>query len=327
MQLNETRTVAYSGDVTFLRRIFQDTLGYSPKIYSLHQLLQAKSRDRLSEIDLVWVLTEPKVDSFLLNHFPNLQFLLSSTTGLTHIDVEELRNRGIKLFSLRDFPTEMSRVSSSSEHTWLLVMAVWRRLLQHDANPTFMNISNSRYEFPFTQLQSRTLGLVGFGRIGRNLAKYGACFGMNIIAFDPYISGSDIPNIRHVQEITELLREADIVVLAASKVNRGPILGRSELLQMKMGSMFVNISRGSLVDEVTLRELLVNGQIMGVALDVFDSEENDNSPIKILDWITLKQRGYNLVLTPHIGGSAVDAIDEVHRILVKLDIFKFEQTV
>lgn len=277
------------------------------------------------DVVLVWLELEPIPAAVDLSKLTSLRAVFTSTTGLDHINVNLLQDLGIPLFSLNTFTHIRNQVSSTSELTWGLVIAVYRRiylnmlLLQNQRT-----INSIRERHKSEQLKGKVLGIVGFGRIGKALASYGILFGMKVLFFDPYIvdfGGYKSSDARPVS-LEEVLSKSHVVVICASKApNRVPIIGKTELELMNESSIIVNTARGSLWDEQAVAEALVEGRISGVGVDVYTAEElgaeTQRSPLQELDPAT-----FNIIATPHIGGATVDALQTV-TILLAEEINKF----
>lgn len=318
---DETLHIAYAGNSSFLIRLFESIHGLAPNITSLETLLTGEDSNMNSTINVLWVLTEPKVEIGLLSHFPNLKVVITATTGLTHLDLDLLKALDISVISLRDVPNRMLEISSSAEHAWLLVLATWRRFIQFSTDSPFINLPTVRYKYRFNQISGKTLGIVGMGRIGKQVQKYAEAFGMNTIFYDPCVTLASNSSVRKCESIMELVAQSEVVLLSASKVSEDVILTRSVLSNFKPGAILVNISRGSLLDEKALIEMVEGGDIAGIGCDVFGFEEAGNSAVTKKRWEQFYKSGNNVVLTPHVGGAAEDAITSVHTFLIEKFVF------
>jgi D-3-phosphoglycerate dehydrogenase len=150
------------------------------------------------------------------------------------------------------------------------------------------------------ELRGKTMGLVGFGRIGKEVARRARAFGMEIVAFDPY--PDETYAVEHdvtLLPLQSLLETADVVSLHAAASDGGPLLGHKEIAMMRKGAIIINTARGQLVDEEVLAEALREGRLSGAGLDVFAEEPPEGSPLLALDCV---------VLTPHIGGQTREAL-------------------
>ena len=154
-----------------------------------------------------------------------------------------------------------------------------------------------------SELWKKTLGLVGFGRIGHGVAKRALGFDMQVLAYDPYVQAESIEHGVSLVSLDEVLRRADFVSLHASLNDETRhMIGKAQLQVMKPSAYLINTSRGGLVDEKALYAVLVENQIAGVAQDVYDMEPPKDSPLLQLE---------NVVLTPHIGAHTRESIERM----------------
>jgi D-3-phosphoglycerate dehydrogenase len=158
------------------------------------------------------------------------------------------------------------------------------------------------------ELHEKTVGLVGYGAVGRLVAHYLEAFGSHILAFDPYCQGD--PRPAEMVDLPTLLRQSDVVSLHARLTQESHhLIGRKELALMKPTAVLINTARSGLVDEPALIEALSRRQIMGAALDVFETEPlSPASPLVKLD---------NVTLTPHVAGSTVDAFRDSPKLMAR----------
>jgi phosphoglycerate dehydrogenase-like enzyme len=237
---------------------------------------------------------------------PELRVVVTATTGADHIDADALARRGIPLLTLKGQREILSDLTPAAEHAWLLLMACARRLPA--AHGHVLAGGWNRTDFPGMMLKSKTLGIVGCGRLGRWMARYGGAFGMRCRGYDPYLDTWP-PGIERV-ELPELLATSDFITLHVHLTpdNRG-LLGRAEFEQMKRGCIFINTSRGELIDEAALLEGLEKGRIGAAGLDVLTGEP-DVAEHPLRHYALARD---NLIVTPHVAGYSPDAVRVVVR--------------
>jgi D-3-phosphoglycerate dehydrogenase len=191
-----------------------------------------------------------------------------------------------------------ANVVSAAEMTCALILASARHLL-----PAGTALRQGRWErsrYTGVELSGKTLGVIGFGRIGTLVAERMAAFGMGIVAHDPYLGGVS-PDGVELLPLEELLRRADVVTIHLPRTAETiGLIGRDELAAMKPTALLVNVARGGIVDEQALHDALVSGRIAGAALDVYGQEPCTGSPLFELD---------NVTPTPHLGASTSEAQD------------------
>ncbi len=232
-----------------------------------------------------------------------LRLIVRAGVGLDNIDVEAARERGIEVKN-----TPRASSISVAELTLAHMLALARSLPQ-----ATQSLREGRWEkksFKGVELYGKTLGVIGIGRIGREVAKRALCFGMRVIAYDKYVSESPIPEVKMVS-LEELLRESDFVTLHIPPDPAGPVIGKREIETMKDGAYIINCARGGVVDEEALLEALDSGKLAGAGLDVFAEEPPTNGRLL---------RHPKVTLTPHIGAQTREAQarvgDEVAEIVI-----------
>jgi len=233
------------------------------------------------------------VSKAVFTHAPNLKVVGRAGVGVDNIDVAEATARKIAVVNA---PT--ASTISVAELAVGHMISLLRHLPEADRSVKEGKWEKKRLEG--RELFEKTLGLVGSGRIGAEVAKRAQAFGMRVIAYDPYLSASiaEILGIRLVDK-EAVFREADVVsVHAALTPETKGMVGAAELAQMKRGAILVNCARGEIVQEAALAEALRSGRISGAAVDVFDTEPPVGSPLLAAP---------NVVFTPHLGASTRDA--------------------
>ena len=271
--------------------------------------------DRLGDVDILVVRLRHQVDGEVMNAAPNLRVIVSPTTGLDHIDLDEARVRGISVLSLKGETDFLNNVTATAELTWALILELARSVGR--AHSDVLGGRWDRNAWVGRSLKGRTLGLLGFGRLGRIVADYGQAFRMEVVAHDPFVRDFP-PGVRSLP-FKEVLQVADIlsvhVPLEAETVG---LLGRGQFDLLKPGAWLVNTSRGRILDEAALLDALRSGRVGAAALDVLAEETAggkdwlERSPL--LDYA---RRHDNLVLTPHIGGATRDAMAETEIFMAK----------
>ena len=265
----------------------------------------------LSDTEVLMVRLGRYIGEDVLSLAPNLRYLVSATTGLDHLDLVAAKSASVRVVTLRECYELIQDVSATAEHCWGLLLALIRstnRALGHVLDGGW-----DRNLFWGRQLRGKTLGIIGYGRIGSMLAKYGDAFGMNILACD--IDKSKIDLSVESIELTELVKRSDIITV---NVTADPenlhLISRSLISNFKQGSFFLNTSRGMLVDNEALAESVVSGQVAGVAVDVLEGEEYgtlDNDPL-----LKCAKQGCNVLITPHIGGATRESIEQAESAVV-----------
>jgi len=245
-----------------------------------------------------------------------LQILASPTTGVTHIDENSAQLAKVQVVTLRGQDELLGQVTSTAEHAWTLLLALTRSLRVSSSRP--LDGRWCRDGLEINQVSGKTLGVIGLGRLGRMVANYGSAFGMKVLGTDP-LFGRGFPVDMEVTDLSTVLALSDVVILTASyEPGQDPILGEGELRQMKAGSTLINVSRGELIDEVALVDCLTDGKPARFGADVLtgDSCWGADEPIAS-SLISLAKTSSSVLLTPHVGGYAAEAIDVTRRWLIQ----------
>ena len=251
----------------------------------------------IADADALVVRSATKVTAELLDKAPHLRVVGRAGVGVDNIDLEEATRRGVLVMS-----TPGGNAVSVAEHTFALLLALARQVPRLDAA-----IREGRWEKSSaagTELRGKTLGLIGLGRIGSEVAVRAEAFDMKVLGYDPYISEAAAREVQvELVPMERLLAESDFVSLhtALSPATQNMINAKT-LAQMKKGARLINAARGELIDEAALAEALKTGQLAGAAVDVFVQEPPKTSPLVGLP---------NVIATPHVAGSTTEAQEEV----------------
>ena len=261
-----------------------------------------------SDINVLVTRLAKTLSQEFLGKFPNLEVIVSPTTGTDHIDVKFCLSRGIRVLNLYELGGSLEAVSSTAEHTLGLILAITRQTLC-SALSVLQENTWDRDAFRGRQLSELSLGIVGFGRIGLKLSRYAKPLFRRVSAFD-----TDVTKLRGHQDLraanlSELLKDSDVVAITASVSDGRPVISSDEIRVMKEQTFLVNTSRGSLVDEHAVADSLLSGKLAGYGADVltgepFESESLGENPI-----IKMGKAGLNVVVTPHVGGCTSDAMN------------------
>jgi D-3-phosphoglycerate dehydrogenase len=251
--------------------------------------------ERIGEYDALIVRSGTKVTAELLERADRLKVIGRAGVGVDNVDVAAATRRGIVVAN-----APQSTVISAAEHTVALLLALARNVPQ--AHAALREGRWERSRFGGVELAGKTLGIVGFGRIGQQVARRARALEMRVVAYDPYVAPDRFRALgaEHASELGALLAESNFLTLhlTLTEETRG-LLGREQLAAAKPGIRIVNVARGELVDEEALAEALQNGTVAGAALDVFSAEPYSGPLLELP----------NVVVTPHLGASTEEAQD------------------
>lgn len=243
------------------------------------------------------VRSATKVTADLLDKAPNLRCVGRAGVGVDNIDLDAATQRGILVMS-----TPGGNAVSVAEHTFALMLSVARQVPRVDK--AFHEGKWEKSSASGTELSGKTLGLIGLGRIGGEVAIRAQAFDMRVLGYDPYISEAAAKEFSvELVPLDRLLAESDFISLhTALSPTTQNMINAAALAKMKKGAVIINAARGELIDEAALADALKSGHIAGAGLDVFAVEPPKNSPLVGLP---------NVVGTPHIAGSTTEAQEEV----------------
>ncbi len=241
----------------------------------------------------ILVRSAVKVTDKVIEAADSLQVIGRAGIGVDNIDVDKATEKGIVVMNTPD-----ANATTTAELTFAHILSLSRSLPAAD-----LSVRSGKWErskFMGAELANKTLGIIGFGNIGRIVASRAKAFKMKIVAFDPFVTDEAFEN-EGVTPLTvdELVKVSDFITLhcPVNDKTRG-ILNADRIQSMKKGARIINVARGGLVDEQALYEGIKSGQLAGAALDVFVNEPPGESPLLELD---------NVVFTPHLGASTDEA--------------------
>ena len=251
--------------------------------------------ERIGAYDGLIVRSATRVTGELIERAERLKVIGRAGVGVDNVDVPAATKRGILVVN-----APQSTVVSAAEHAIGLLLALARSIPQ--AHAALKEGRWERSRFGGVELAEKTLGLVGFGRIGQQVARRARGLSMRVVAHDPFVSAERMRElgVEPAASLEEVLAAADFISLHTTLTSetRG-LIGRAELAKAKDGVRIVNVARGELVDEEALAEALRSGKVAGAALDVF-SHEPYAGPLLELD---------SVIVTPHLGASTQEAQD------------------
>jgi D-3-phosphoglycerate dehydrogenase len=257
---------------------------------------RAQLTERIGDFDGVLIRSGTQMDSELLGLATRLRAVGRAGVGVDNVNVPEATKRGIVVAN-----APLSNVISAAEHTMAMLLALARNIPQ--ANASLSSGKWERSKFSGVEVYEKTLGVLGFGRIGQLVAARAKAFGMNIVAYDPFVSAERYKELGVEKADTPdgVYAVADFLTVHLPKTPETEgIINAESLAKCKDGVRVLNVARGPLVVDADLKAAIDSGKVGGAALDVFQSEPITDHPLF----------GYpNVVVTPHLGASTVEAND------------------
>jgi D-3-phosphoglycerate dehydrogenase len=264
--------------------------------------------DILQKTEILFAPLGCQVDKAKIASCPNLKVIASNTTGHPHIDVIYAKEKGIHVACLKFAQDFLKTITPTAELTWGLILTLTRNMLP--AHKAALQGQWDRRPFGApAMLSSLSLGVIGHGRLGGLVAKYGKAFDMDVTYYDPFVSASQ-HGAKRMETLEDLIERSDIVTLHVPHEPETENLISAKLFaRMKKGAWFINTARGELMDWNALLNGLKTGHLAGAALDVFEGEFEPDFQARFPDHPVLDyaRTHDNLILTPHIGGSTLDA--------------------
>lgn len=279
--------------------------------------VQEELYNHIAEADAYFASLYVRLDREAIERATRLRVVATPSTGLDHLDLAAMKERGIELISLKEDIEFLDNITATAEMAWALLLAVVRRLPW-----SFQAAQQGRWardDFRGHQLSGMTLGILGYGRLGRIIAEYGKAFRMRVLACDTR-AVNPAQGVEIVDHET-LWRESDVLTLHIHLTPENTnFIDSNVLAQMKSNAIILNTSRGAIIDEAALLQVLESGRIGGAGLDVITGEWSPdlaNHPL-----IRYAREHQNLVISPHTGGITCESQSQAYqRIAGKLKNF------
>ncbi len=308
-----------------MRILITEASSYSKKAIDIYRQLGEvilidsdleEVQSHLPEIDVLVVKLRFNWSESLLSRAKLLKYIVTSTTGLNHIKLP--LNSDIKVVSLKGEVDFLRTITPTAELTWGLIISLMRNL------PAAINgvkaLSWDRNQYIGQELFGKTIGIVGYGRLGSIIAKYAVAFGLSVKVFDCELGRKNcLPEGVEFLDLDTLLKTSDIVTLhiplVESNIN---FINANRLTLMKKTAVLVNTSRGEILDEMHLLNMLEQGLLSGAALDVLSDEVSGK-----VNWmqgnelVNSNKLGGKLLITPHIGGACFDSMKRTEEFVAK----------
>lgn len=249
--------------------------------------------DVIKDFDAIIVRSRTKVTREVIEASNKLKVIARAGVGVDNVDVQTATERGVMVINAPE-----STSITVAEHTMGLILALSRKIAIADSS-----VKNGKWEksrFMGIELNGKTLGVIGMGRIGSQVVTRSKAFGMETLVYDPYITEKTASELGvTVVDLETLIKKSDVMTIHVPLTSETKhLIAREQLEMMKNNAFLVNCARGGIINEDDLYEALATGKIRGAGLDVFENEPPEDSPLLGLD---------NVVLTPHIAASTSEA--------------------
>jgi len=258
-------------------------------------------KEQVAEVDVVLVRSKTKCDRDYIDRAKKLRLVIRGGVGLDNIDVDYARSKGVQVFN-----TAEASAVAVAELAFALMIAVPSRLI--DGHVSMTQRQWLKKELKRTELMGKTLGLIGAGNIGTELARRALAFGMRVIAFDPLLKGHELVELVRLEQV---LAQSDYLSLHVPLTDetRG-MINKDTIAKMKDGAVIVNTARGKCIVEADVAEALKSRKLRAYATDVWFSDPPDPA-CPLYD-------APNVVMTPHIGASSTENLLRIGDVVVHI---------
>lgn len=274
---------------------------------SVEQLLY-----NIGDYEILFIRLRFKLTQEILKKATKLKYILTATTGLDHIDVDYFENKGGKVISLKGETEFLATIPSTAEHTWALLMALVKKIpfAFDDVKKGYWNRDN----FKGNNLKGKNIGILGMGRVGKQVANFAKAFQLNVGYYDIHPIKT---KFKCFTSPNELFAWANIISIHIPYNSENENFVDCLLLRDCNSSLIIiNTSRGNIWDENVIVELLMKQKIKGVATDVL-KDEFDKATININPLIKLAKDNYNVIVTPHIAGATYESMEMTENFIVE----------
>ncbi|MFN0214463.1 MAG: NAD(P)-dependent oxidoreductase [Saprospiraceae bacterium] len=301
------------------RILIAETKDYSPEATALLRELgdvdlietpKSGLKKALETYDVFWFRLAFRIEASDLPVNPRCRFIVCPMTGLDHIDLDACDAKGIQVLSLRGEYTFLRSVRATAELTIGLTLALLRNI--PEAAKHVQAGGWDRQQFQGRELQDKTVGIAGMGRLGKITAQYFRIFGCHVLGFDPIPFNEE--GVVPCESLKNLVAQSDIVSIHVNYLPENHHLFNEALFSnFKKGSVLINTARGALIDSTSLLRQLQIGHLSGAALDVIENEhKHTDSPL-----IAYARQHKHLIITPHIGGNTAESFEKTEVFLAE----------
>ncbi|TDW47158.1 D-3-phosphoglycerate dehydrogenase [Flavobacterium sp. 270] len=266
----------------------------------------------IADFDFLFVRLRFKLTKEILEKAPKLKYILTATTGLDHIDADYFESIGGRIISLKGETQFLGTIPSTAEHTWALLMAMLKKI-----PAAFDDVKKgnwNRDNFKGNNFKGKNIGILGMGRVGKQVADFAEVFQLNVGYYDTHSVKSKFKSFKSP---IELFAWSDIISIHIPYNSENDNFIDAQLLQScNPNAILINTSRGNVWDEKAIIELLEKKKIKGVATDVLQNEF-DKTAIFTNPLIKLAKKNSNIIITPHIAGASYESMQITEEFIVE----------
>jgi D-3-phosphoglycerate dehydrogenase len=268
--------------------------------------------EKIKDFDALMIRSQTKVTKKILEAGKNLKIVGRAGVGVDNVDIDSATQNGIIVVNSPDGNT-----NAAAEHTLALMLAMSRNI-----PAAALSTKEGKWErskFTGVEVFGKTLGIIGFGKIGHHVANVALALGMNVVVSDPYTTKEAVEKIgaKYVTSLDEFWGQCDYITIHTPKTKETTsLINKNTLNRMKKGVRIINCARGGIIDEAALKEALESGQVQAAAIDVFETEPDITAS-------PLYNCAGNITMTPHLGAStkeaqfnvAIDVAEQIKEVL------------
>lgn len=264
---------------------------------------QQRLAEIIGEYDLLLMRVDPAIDRTILDAAKKLKVIGVCAVGLNHVDLEYAKEKGVQVFNAPDWSD-----NAVAELTIAKMLDISRGTMQANREVKDEHQWN-KYKFYGRELRGKTLGILGFGRVGRRVAKLADAFEMNVVAYDPFVADREFKeNFAEGMSKEEVLRVSDFVAIHLPLLpETRDLICADSIRTMKSGAIVLNMSRGGIVNEADMYQALTTGQLGGYATDVMEEELANGGLTRGASFDSPLFECENFIVSPHIGAQTQDA--------------------
>lgn len=266
-----------------------------------------KIKERIADAEIV-IVNKTKIDKTVLDECPAIKYIGVLATGYNNVDVEYAREKGVLVANIPTYGT-----FAVGQFAIALLLEICHRIGHHDKvvheGKWAHNADWCFWDYPLIELAGKTMGIIGFGRIGKTTGRIGKALGMKIIAYTPHPQAEDKKEVAFLEKLDDLFAQADVVVLHCPLFpETKEIINKRNIEKMKDGVIIINNSRGGLINEKDLAEALKSGKVYAAGLDVVSTEPiEEENPLLMAP---------NCIITPHISWASKESRERLLSIAI-----------
>ena len=268
-------------------------------------LKQEELKDIVNNYEILFIATNLKFDASVWSKDSKIKLIATPSVGIDHLDLDFFDKKGVKIISLCGESELTKKIYSPAELSFCHLINISKNF-----NLALDNVKNGNWStkgLMGNELYGKTIGIIGYGSVGSLMANYCKAFGMKVIVYEPYKVVSE-QDVQQVNDLNQLLINSDVISLHASKNDKNRhLIDKNAFDLMKSNCIFINTSRGGIVDEKAMLDALKESKIYAAGIDVLEGElsKNNQNIININNLKELALDYKNLFISPHIGGSTI----------------------